>query len=381
MNEQPYQLYAGNIAAVKRFFGSVKVLILGIFYAVFALVSLILIVTKSSYGFLQEILEMAKAEVGVRDSSYSFFSAASTSLNTSYLISGVLIPLLIALAFILMFVKSRNQSPQSDPMAGLTIMLVLAVIAFVQSIINVVLNYVYLGLFASFYASMKSSSGYYDSTGRYHSSSSTDGFLVLVIIAGVCVTVYSVVSIIYAVNYKNFYRSARRSLRSERLEYRGASVYGVFCIIMAAFEAIRIIAVLIFRNKVFSLLSAGSRSYYFGYTPSAVGYTILSMMNVAILIFTAVIALSYRKQVSAAASAAGSQPFNRYGSADNSFGQQAYPSAPYQPPVQNYNNTYQPPVQNNTNTYTPYPSAVTCPNCGHTAQPGEVFCQNCGTRL
>ena len=374
MYEQNQSPYANNVAIVKKYFASPRILILGILYIITVFVNLIPVLSGANTinSLISSMSSVVPSDV---------LSALSSASNISAFLTAVgqtIFSLLMALAFILIFAKSRSSSPTSDPMGGLTIMFVIAVINLVATIvITVVVDIFY---FISLFKIISEASRY--------SSSSSSSAVAAIIGLGIGVAIVEVIAIAYAASLKNFYRSARRSLRSSYLENTGAAAYGVFCILQAIAYAILMLVAII---SIESL----SRSYTYYYYSSRSGastdvvLTLVApmLLNIVVLIFNAVIALGYNSYINSqrylSGSAAQGSYNTSYGGYSNNNGYPDSGSYGYNPsgnggsayPSDGYGDGY------GSGTGSQFGSSVYCPSCGTPATLSDKFCQSCGTRL
>lgn len=352
MYEQQFNPFGGNLAIVKGYFRSGKILTLGILQIISVVLTFVLSASVSYTAIIYSLMEFfSKQGISVPSElrkallSYSSSSAIITAVISS------IIPVLTAVAFFLLFAKSRNTSESSSPIAGATILHVLAVISMVFTIIGViVIGIAYVVLFI----------GGVSAVNRY-ASSYTGGVVVVMIILGIVYAAYAFISIFYAASCKNFYRSVKRSMTTTELESKGAVPYGVFSIILAVFS-------------VFSMI------YYMVISPQAAAIIFISyVVTILIQIFTAIMTLGYNKYIKNQKMGINTAP---YGAAPMN----AAPSAPYNMPdyaaPQQQNPVYGAPVPPANEQPAPaQPQALYCPNCGAKTEPGAPFCPNCGTKL
>ena len=355
MYEQQFNPYGSNLAIVKGYFKSGKILTLGIFYVISVVFSIILS-TSIPYGALvEQALEyMRQSGVDIPANLRSTLISSVSASTISTIIISSIVPILTAVAFIIMFAKSRNTANDSSPITGITILHVLAVISFVFTLIGVIfLGFLYIALFVVAMIAVNNVDA-----PRYAGS----GAVVAMVLVGVVYAVFAFISIFYAASCKNFYRSAKRSINTPNLESKGAVPYGVFNILLAVVSFINMIV-------------------YMVMFPPLAGIVFFSFaISILINIFTAIMALGYSKYI------------NRQ---KNEINTAPYGAAPYNPapaaPVYNTPNYANPQPQNQ-----PYPNAADpnmqepisvqpkatfCPNCGAKTEPNAPFCPNCGTKL
>ena len=355
MYDQQFNPYGGNLAIVKNYFKSGKVLALGIFCLISVVLTFIMTSTVSFTTIIYRVLDYLTSR-GI-DLPYQYREAVAASSASSAIFSAIIssiFPVLTAIAFIFIFVKSRNASETSSPITGVSILYVLSVISLVFTIIGVVLfALVYIGIFIIGV-----------SAGNRINSDYSAVVIVGMVFLGIFLIVYAVVAIFYAVSRKNFYRSIKRSITTPELESKGAVPFGVFNIIMA----------------VFSVFSIGSG---FMVLPDLGGILLVStIISMLVNIFFAIIALGYNKYITGIKQGINTVP---YGAAPY----QAAPGAPYNMPNYTAPQPQNPPYADPaapTNEQPPYaeqpqPQAMYCPNCGARTEPGAPFCSNCGTKL
>ena len=315
------------------------------------------------------------------------------------------------LAHALEILKSRSSSPSSKPNAGATINWIVSI---VMLIITCLLTLFVIIIFA-FAGSILSADIFGDILGI----SKYDGVEVLfgsmLLLAGIFFTAIMVFVIIQYAHRMRFYNSIRRGLNSAYLSKKGATAYGVMTIIGTVFYALAIITTI-----------SSNYSTPYGRIEIPPFYYIISIIGLIVPIVEAVFAIKYASYIRpymerqamgnfAAANNApqmnmgysyqpAQQPYNNYGSQDNSFNQGVQYGNPYSEPVNapvnNQDNAYYNPYYNqNTpqsqpqepeNSYSyestpepqPEPQADTrCPMCGTEHGPNDMFCGSCGARL
>lgn len=314
--------YQDNTVSVKKYFGSGKVLTLGILYMISAVLSLITLVTEnSSVSYTYYIVLSLFDEMGASVPSDVYRSLNSSAIAAA--VSSTLITVLIAVAFIVIFATSRSSSPTTTPFGGLTILFVLAMISFISAIVLVaVCAAIYL------IAAIGVSSSLSNSSSR---SNAATGFIVGGVFLSLCAFVY----IFYNACCKNFYRSARLSLRSGKLYNRGAIAYGVFCIIFAVGSVFSFISLFTLDDLFYKSTHSSARHFVFSdgfITLSAVS----TLLQILILIFTAILAIGYgsyiNKQKYNRNNPGGGTPYyNRYAQPPYPNAPQNYPQYPSQP--------------------------------------------------
>lgn len=358
MYDQQFNPYGGNLAIVKGYFKSGKVLALGILYLLSVVLTFIMTSTASFVTIIYNVLDyLTSRGIDVPDQIRETIASSSASSAIFSSVISSIFPILTAIAFILIFVKSRNASETSSPITGVNILYVLSVISLVFAVIGVVLfALAYIGIFAvGVFASNRSNSEY------------TGAIIAVMVFLGLILIAYAVVAIIYYVSCKNFYRSVKRSITTPVLETKGAVPFGVFNIILA----------------VFTFISMSSSLVVL---PGVGGFLFVSgLINILINIFIAIIALGYNKYISGIKQGINTAP---YGAAPY----QAAPGTPYNMPDYNAPQPQNPPYADPvapTNEHKeqqpyaeqPQPQAMYCPNCGAKTEPGAPFCSNCGTKL
>ena len=354
MYDQQFNPYGGNLAIVKGYFKSGKVLALGIFYLISVVLSFVFASSVSYSAIIYQMIDLLSRQ-GV-NVPYQVMDQIAASTSSSAIISAVfssIFPILTAIAFIIIFVKSRNASEASSPITGVNILYVLSMISLVFTIIGVVLfALAYIGIFViGVVASNRNNSEY-------------SGLIIAgMVFLGLILIVYAVLTIIYCVSCKNFYRSVKRSITTPELESKGAVPYGVFNIIFAVFTFISMSSSFIVFPGVGGVLFAAG------------------LVNLLINIFIAIIALGYNKYITGIKQGINTAP---YGAAPY----QAAPGTPYNTPdytaPQPQNPPYADPAtptEQQPYTEQPHPQAMYCPNCGAKTDPGAPFCSNCGTKL
>lgn len=363
MYEQNFNPFAANVAVVKGYFKSGKVLALGILH----LVSLCLTVFSYLANPLTSSLNSTLAQLeqlGMDTSDlYSYYpdssfmeSTFSASAISAILVSSV-ITILTAVAFIVIFSKSRSENPESSPIAGVGILHVLAVIAFVCSIVLTgILAFAYVIIFIAAFAA----AGFSDSD--------TAPMVVVFLLIGLLLAAVMFLVIFTAASQKNYYGSVKRSLTTVQLQNKGAKAYGVINIIFAVFMGISMIG-----TVISTLTGPISLNVFLPLSSSVVSFVIL--------IFDASLALGYARYInqykfgySSGAPADAYVPASP--DAQNPYAQQPYSDG--------YNSYTAPPQQNPySDGYTGAPAqpAPYCPHCGAPVDTSAPFCSNCGNKL
>lgn len=413
MYEQPFNPFAANLAVVKGYFKSGKVLAVGVLYIVSAVLRIVssLLASNTVTSFFNDwfgVMDRMGFDVSdVPDEFYQMINQssgiASASAVTSAIFSAVVTGL-IAAGFILIYVKSRNEAPDASPKAGVTILYVFAMIEMILSIIAASLvGLVFLLLIVVLVIGYQSYSGGF---GGYNGTALIAVYLILFLICAVAMFYV----LFTAINKKRFYGSVRQSLSTVELQNKGATPYGVMCIINAVFLGFSLLS---------SIASISSLTMI-GFSSGTVIAACLSMVTTVVgfvtLILTASIALGYKKYIdnmkygyngTPYGGAQDAAPYNGYAPAPNSQNPYAVPQqpapyndgyadgnsippqpAPYHDGAANPNNTPQQPAPYNDgyvdgNSVPPQQAyaAPVCPNCGAPIDPAAPFCGNCGVKL
>lgn len=375
MYEQPFNPYAQNLAVVKEYFRSGKVLAMGIFKAIATVLALIasILSINSLSAFISAYINQITASSGIpMDNAQSIISSAQASMTASTIASAavaVIIGVLITVAYIILYTKSRSDSPDSSPKAGVMILYVLAVIELVASIVLTVLMAL-LAVVLIWLAVI--TRGTFDTTpvdlGNGASFDLTPGFAVAIFISSaVLLLIAAIIMLIVTINKKRYFGSIKNSITTVELRTEGAKPYGVLCVIGAVFSGLGLLSI---PTTLLggSVLSATGIPGTGGLSATTLVSALSSIVSFIILILGAAIALGYKKFID-----------------DRKYGYSAPPvmSAPYGAQPQNA----QP---GNTNPYadsftqTPQNEATAapvCPACGAPADPNAPFCSNCGNRL
>ena len=379
MYEQPFNPYAANLAVVKGYFKQTKVLVLGILYIISAVIGIItsIISVSGMSRYITDFINFLKSvgfDPGVSDEELRQATEAASQPSIVSSIPGMIftagVILLVAAAFIIIYTKSRNEAPESSPSAGVTILYTLAVISLVFMIIGliavvllVIRSMFLVGTLTSYDGSIEP----IDLGNGYQLNIDKGAASAVIIVIGVIALLFMIYSLIFAISKKRFFGSVRESINSVELQNRGAKAYGVLCIINAVFTALGVISSV---SSLFGLSSLGLSSIL----PVAVLSAAASFVSFLSLVFSAMIALGYKKYIDEMKYGYNGAPYG---------GQGGYNPAPapnpYAAPRQDYHDGY-----SNAGTdqrYSSRPSApAVCPNCGAPAD-GSPFCGNCGTKL
>lgn len=387
MYEQPFNPYASNLAAVKKYFKQPRVLVLAIIYVLSAIVGVILSITTSGSvpGFLRDLvnyLDKMGINSGISPADLESVNGAVSqssviSMLPSLIISAA-VTLLIAAAFFIIYFKSRNESAESTPSAGVTIMYVLSIISLVFIIIGfigMVASAAILMIFSGTVADSIGNSKVVDIGGGYQLNLNGPALGTALIIIAVLLLIIAAFLLFTAINKFRYYSSVRTSISSVSLQSGGAKPYGVMCVISAVFSAFGILSsigsFLFFGNSGFSSLTGVSLITILG-----------NILTFATLVVDAKIALGYKKYIDEL----------MYGYNEPTYGGSQPAEAPLpeyrQDAVSTEQNPYsapQPAPYNDGFTQTSQPvdrpaAPAVCPNCGAPTE-GGAFCGNCGTKL
>lgn len=286
MYERRFNPYAANLAVIKGYFKSGRVLIMGILYILSAVLGAAVNIFTANVvnGYLFDVvltylraylpdeavegqMEQMKAMAGFSNMASTFIGIAVTAL-----IAG-----LVAFAFFNIYVKSRSKSPESNPKTGITILYVLSLISFIMLIIGLIL--IILGFAAGFYI-VQAYSGPY-----------SEVYNIVLIVCAAAVLLVMIYALIAAGSQKSYYKSVKKSISTVELQNKGAGVFGVISVI----------------NTVFSgIMLAASALSFIAVLPSdfpvdPTGLRVLSLCASAVMLlinlFNAMIALGYKKYI------------------------------------------------------------------------------------
>lgn len=386
MYEQPFNPYAANLAAVKNCLSRPKVLIMGILTIISAIVGVIntVLISTNIKLILQSVFSFFESNGVSLDGADEALNSATATVPISMIVNisiTAIITLLYAAGFIIMYVKSRNTSPESSPKSGVNILYVFAVISLVLTVLGV-LGAVILILLCSFLF-ITSTSGNGSSTSVMESVESSynlpsGAMTAILIVLGVIILIAIIYALFIAINRVRFYGSIRNSMSSVELENKGASPYGVICIISAVFTALSIF-------NIFSLYTALTTVRV--YTPiiTIFAMSILStVLSVVMLITEATIALSYKKHIDnikygyADAVDQGYPAGVHYGGshfADRAPRRDVRTSDQSRQGVNPYDDGFSDAAPSQRQSAPPV-----CPFCG-APDDGSTFCSNCGAKL
>ncbi len=377
MYEQPFNPFAANLAIVKDYFKQTKVLVLGILYIVSAIISVVstIITAGSANDYFADMISLLE-RIGLSDMANRMRMILESLPVSSTLISSIpsmvvstFVTGLFAAAFIIIYIKSRNTSEESTPNTGVNILYVLSVISLVIIIISTVLGG--LGLLGMIVLAVNllgnNTSQAVDLGNGYQLNITGSAIGVLLIVFSVIALIVIIYLLISAINCKRFYRSVKDSINTVELQNKGAKGYGVICVINAVFSAFSLLSLFF---SLFSIISYGASS-------GTVMYLVMSLIsgivNFLILVFTAGIALGYKKYID-------NIKYGYNGTPDG--GMNGYNPIPTMDNTQPPYGAPQPmPYNDNFNVQPQQPAAPSvCPNCGAPTD-GSPFCGNCGARL
>lgn len=355
MYEQQFNPYGTNLAIIKGYFKSGKVLTLGIFYIISVVFSIILGSSIPYSALIDQTLEyMSQSGVNVPIDVRNTLIASVSASTIGTIIMSSIFPILTAIAFVIMFTKSRNTAEDSSPIAGITIMHVLSVISFVFTIIGVIIvGILYIALFIIAMAAANNTSV---------PRSAGSGAVIVMVVLGILYAAFAFISIFYAASRKNFYRSAKRSINTPELESKGAVAYGVFNILLAIVSFINMIIYMVLLSQLAGIVFCS--------------YAITMLIQ----IFTAIIALGYNKYINRQKNGINTAP---YGAAPDNAGPTPPPyNAPtYATPQTQIPVNYPASAPAKDEPLPVQPKVTFCPNCGAKTEPNAPFCPNCGTKL
>ena len=368
MYEQQFNPYAANIAVVKDYFKKGRILAMGLLKALAGVLSIVTsYILISNSGNLFRILMDWYRSNGIDMNEYlSDYGVTDAFGSGTFIVSAVITVIVTAvpvLGYILAYVKSRNQSPDASPEAGVTILWVLSILSLIG--VSAILGFFLLILG---FAAVLGGSG----TGL---TDGADGiYTAVVVILFIVFAIAAFVALFIAINRVRFYGSVRKSMTTVELQRGGAAPYGVMCVIGAVFSGLSLLSTLTSMLTVLPQIDQGGALTAI-YAMTAVS----SVLNFAMLILDAVIALGYKKHIDAVKFGYNNTP---YGSAPaESFipapGSDYAPAPdernPYTTRQTTYNDGYQ--------MSAPAQQAAYCPNCGAPTESSAAFCGNCGTRL
>ena len=395
-----YNPYEENNKIIKGFLSRPIVLVLACLFAISAVLTIV--------SSIMNIASMSNVNFNY---SYYYDETVST-VNITWIAA---IPALFyVLGFILMFFKSRSSSPSSKPSAGVTINWIVSIVMLAFACLLalfVVIILIFAGSLSStgFFQSVFGYSSYYE----YGAVKSMYDSMLLII--GIIFTVVMIYVIIQCIHRVRFYGAIRRGLNSAYLSKKGATAYGVMTIIGIVFN---VIAIIIGISSIYSMPYSRVEIPPMFYVTTSISLIVPLAEAVFAIKYASYIRPYMERQAMGNFAAANNapqmnmgysyqpaqQPYNNYGSQDNSFNQGVQYGNPYSEPVNapvnNQDNAYYNPYYNqNTpqsqpqepeNSYSyestpepqPEPQADTrCPMCGTEHGPNDMFCGSCGARL
>ena len=386
MYEQPFNPYSANLAAVKDYFKSPKVLVLGILNIVSAIVGLTasLMLSGMIGRYIDDMIKQLNNS-GASMNPELISTYAQSGYSASIIIGAVfsfICTALIALGYILIYVKSRSESPASSPKAGVGILYAFAVISLVLMILSCI-GAILLIVFVAYLLVNVASS---DSAVAAASS-------IGVVFIGVLLAIIFGYALFVSINRVRFYGSVRQSINSVELQNKGAKPYGIACVINAVFIGIS------FVSSLTTISGLSGISYFSGLTGVSILGTVSMAVMMAMLIVEAMIALGYKKHIDNlkygynTPSGGNPAPYNDQQPYYGNMG--AAPRSPYENPGAPYGgdtqNPYETPEQPQPKPYNDGFSQTAprqsrsdvpqiCPYCGAPTE-NAPFCGNCGAKL
>ena len=423
MYEQPFNPYVKNLSAVKEYFKSRCVLVLGLSRALGAILSLVTAILISTN--LPKILAYIKslflwvfdetgAPYGISANFSDLFdrivpSDVSSSIVSSS-ISSTVVTILIAAAFLIIYFKSRSNDPNATPNAGVTILYVFAIIALVGVIIAIVAAVVLIVFMFLLYSKLSSEGidslyvgvPFIDDLLSY---SWTPTSLLALTIAGIVLLVFAgFIALFIQINRLRYYGSIRKSLNTVELQNKGAKPFGVMCLISAFSAGLSLLSTpagLFAKTPVTApkILTAIAVFSMLAQAASVVGAIMEAKLAMGYKTYIDGIKYGYSRHAAPAAPFApfpsvnpaeqNPSSFNPYvsrtsydgePSTDNTYsdpygsdltGADAAPDA-YNAPFSGDSASYEETAPLNT---------ATCSVCGAEVDPDAPFCGNCGNRL
>ena len=263
MYEQPYNPFVKNLSAVKSYFKSPSVLLLGIMNAVSAVLALISAIMIASH--IPEILLYIKstfiwafAELNVPSAETDNFLRAFDEIQSSATSSSVIssaaaslgVALLISAAFLIIYFKSRNESPASTPNAGVTILFAFSIVELVGVIfillafvaLFVLLFYLYFRLNAGNRVGFNIDFGFASLDDWLNDKTAPAVLLVIIIVGLVVLAIAAFLLLFTSINKVRYYGSVRKSLNTVELQSKGAKPYGVMCVLGAVSAGVSLLS-------------------------------------------------------------------------------------------------------------------------------------------
>lgn len=387
MYEQPFNPYASNLAAVKKYFKQPRTLVMAILFVLSAIAGVVqsLSLSSSLSGFLNDIMKYLQQTGANTNIPAADWETAKNALTQSSLISvmpsiiiSASVSLLIAAAFFIIYFKSRNEADESTPSAGVNIMYVLSIISLVFVIIGVlaiVATAAVLFILSGTVADSIGKSKSIDIGNGYQMTLNGPALATAMVIFGIFFLICAAFLLFTSINKVRYYSSVKTSINSVTLKSNGAKPYGVMCVISAVFTAFSILGSL---GSLIIFSSSGFPSL----TVLLVFTMIVHILTFATLIVDAKISLGYKKYIDQLM-----YGYNEptYGGSDPGAPLPDYTAQNYAPAEQNPYSAPQPMTYNDGFSQTSQPAdrpvvPAVCPNCGAPTE-GGPFCGNCGAKL
>ena len=291
MYDRPYNPYLSNVALVKGYFKSNRVLVMGILYVV----SLALSICSSVYNILHPntLIDQFSRFMEMIDPSYVsdmrelYFQYVSNNSGSAILsmVAGALVTGLFIAAYLIIYAKSRSRSPEATPQAGVTILKVFAIISLVLVIVMAVLpltaGMILLFVFKDFLLHELSQV----LPPEYYNDIASMATVVLVILSVIAALVILYL-LLMSIGRVRYYDSVKQSLTTVELQSGGAKLYGVMCIITAVLTVFGVI------GNIGSMISATD-----SFLPSAILQLVSTLTAMAMLIVEGSLALGYHKYI------------------------------------------------------------------------------------
>lgn len=379
--------YAHNQAIVKSYFKRPLVLVLAILYIVSIVCSLASsFAMGNTFGDMYStMLNFTEAPSEVSD---MFNSFSSSGLFTGFfaiaMIPSIILTALYATAYFIIYFKSKNENENSSPKAGFTILYVLAIMSLIYAIFVALLFVLFITLFIVGSIAMSQEPNI--------TSEESTIFTVMFSVFAVIFAGMGAIMLIYAISNFNYIKSAKNSLCSANLSYKGATTYGVMSIIFGVSSFMSVLPSLMvapIMNTMSQLIPSELESELpvevFSQMSSLYLVSgIVSALSVAILIISAIIALGYKKHISNIKNGyfIPEPVFDAPTVQEATFNQ---PSPAVQPQKTDVINPdiqsqqkFEPVIFSDNETVA---HVKHCPRCGTVAKEDDVFCNACGTKL
>lgn len=373
-------------------------------YTVGIIVSLGVILAVMVYNLINSIMnQTAVLSLYEQFSMYDYSSDLNNLINTVSVINIIiqLIPVVVYLlpfiGFMLIYIKSKNSDDSSSPKAGITMITAFSIISIIAiSLLSLIILFCLIIFgFAAATVNSYSSSSYYSSTSNLNLVGTVVLILFIVFAILVCYLLWSI-------NGLRFSLTAKRAIKGMPLEYNGTKAFGILSILNVIFAGVLILFIVI------NLFLVSSTSILSTLLISYIPYFISYAAQIALNIFLAMLAFSYKKAVNSANYSISFSGANRYtGNISNAtayyqstyqdpnantanppsnfqnYQQPTYPQQPQQP--QNFNQQPQnfnppvaaavvPPVIKKSDT-------INCTSCGAENDANVKFCISCGASL